>query len=97
MSEAMVTGRMSTAKKKAGNKVLSNIGVNASQAINQLYDYIIEHGRLPFSESKERTISAKEWKEAKEFVASIPFKNRFSTMTDDEIRQERLAYILERS
>lgn len=93
MSEAMVTGRMSAAKKKAGNKILSSIGVNASQAINQLYDYIIENKQLPFPELKEHKINPKKWKEAEEFVASIPVYNRFSTMTDEEIRQERLAYI----
>lgn len=38
MADAMFTGRMSQAKKRAGNSVLNSLGMSASQAINQLYD-----------------------------------------------------------
>lgn len=41
MSDAMVTGRMSLQKKNAGGRVLKKLGVSASQAINQLYDYFV--------------------------------------------------------
>ena len=63
MADAMVTARMSQEKKEAGNRVLEQLGTNASQVVNRLYDYVLE---------------------------SIPRKDRFSTMTDDEIRRERL-------
>ena len=63
MADAMVTARMSQEKKEAGNRVLEQLGTNATQ---------------------------EEIAEAIAWVDSIPRKDRFSTMTDDEIRRERL-------
>ena len=37
MADAMVTGRMSQAKKQAGGRVLQSLGLSASQENNQLY------------------------------------------------------------
>ena len=42
MEDAMVTGRMSAKKKAAGARVLAKEGLNASQAINMLYDKLEE-------------------------------------------------------
>ena len=42
MADAMVTARMSQEKKDEGNRVLAQLGVNASQAVNRLYDYVLE-------------------------------------------------------
>lgn len=47
MPDAMVTARMSTQKKETGAKLLKSLDISASEAINQLYDYIIKTGRLP--------------------------------------------------
>ena len=41
-AEAMVTARMGVGKKEEGNRVLASLGTNASKAVNQLYDYVIE-------------------------------------------------------
>ena len=40
MADAMVTARMSSEKKEAGNRILEQMGTNASQAVNRLYDYV---------------------------------------------------------
>ena len=50
MADAMVTARMSQEKKEAGNRVLEQLGTNASQAVNRLYDYVLEKRQLPFPE-----------------------------------------------
>lgn len=95
MADAMVTARMSQEKKDAGNRVLEKLGTNASQTINQLYDYLIQNGELPFpaqEESHEHTpeeiAEAVAW--ADDLVSRIAVPSRFATMSDDEIRQERL-------
>ena len=76
MADAMVTARMSQEKKEAGNRVL---------------DYVLENKKLPFPEEQgRRKYTQEEIAEAIAWVDSIPRKDRFSTMTDDEIRRERL-------
>ena len=87
MADAMVTARMSQEKKEAGNRVLEQLGTNASQVVNRLYDYVLENKKLPFPEEQGRR---KYTQEEIAWVDSIPRKDRFSTMTDDEIRRERL-------
>ena len=52
-AEAMVTARMGVGKKEEGNRVLASLGTNASKAVNQLYDYVIERGALPFDARAE--------------------------------------------
>ena len=91
MADAMVTARMSQEKKEAGNRVLEQLGTNASQVVNRLYDYVLENKKLPFQEEQgRRKYTQEEIAEAIAWVDSIPRKDRFSTMTDDEIRRERL-------
>ena len=45
MGEAMVTGRMAPGKKRRGGLVLQREGLTASQAINRMYDKLIENNR----------------------------------------------------
>ncbi|MBQ9003294.1 MAG: RelB/DinJ family addiction module antitoxin [Eggerthellaceae bacterium] len=94
MGDAMVTARMPQAKKEAGNRVLSQIGCSTSQFINSAYDYLIQHGASPFNEEKGGARATRESiAEALERVEAmcLPASNRFATMSDDEIRRERLA------
>lgn len=89
MSDGMVTARMSQAKKHEGGRVLQELGLSASQAINQFYDYLIAHKSTPFDEAaadEARPTLA----QALAYVQSIPRTSRFSTMTDEEIKRERL-------
>lgn len=97
MSDAMVTARMSESKKKAGTRELKKLGMSASQAINQMFDYLIQNKELPFGAKDERPSHAYSKEEIAEAVAwvdslsPLPANNRFANMTDDEIRYERLA------
>jgi len=89
--DAMVTARMPQGKKEAGNSILHELGTNPSQFINDVYDYVIKTKTLPL-QAQHDFRSSTTIMEAFEFVDSIPFttSQRFATMTDDEIRQERL-------
>lgn len=94
MADAMVTARMSQEKKEAGNRVFEQLGTNASQVVNCLYDYAIEKKMLPFSTNKqhrgytkEDLAAAKAWVDG---ITRLPENNRFAYMTDKEIKMERL-------
>ena len=54
-TDAMVTGRMSPEKKEEGNRILASLGSNPSQAINQLYDFVIAKRALPFADKPAGT------------------------------------------
>lgn len=90
MADAMVTGRMPQAKKDAGNNVLKSLGLSASQAINQLYDYLIAHNEMPLDTTPSKTANKASLEEALTFVRSIPQENRFSSMSDDDIKRNKL-------
>ena len=92
MSDAMVTARMSPEKKEAANRVFEQLGTNASRAINDLYDYVIANKELPTEEEmyveslESRLREAAVWFDE----VSLPMGNRFATMSDSEIKRERL-------
>ena len=44
MDDAMVTARMAAEKKRRGASVLTRDGLSASQAINLMYDRLIDEG-----------------------------------------------------
>ncbi len=93
MSTTMVTARMDEFKKIRANAVLKKYGKTHSSVINELYDIIISENSLPWKEKRcgIDSMTQDEIKEAYDFVRSIPVSNsRFSTMSDEEIRKERL-------
>lgn len=91
MQDVMVTGRMSAEKKAAGNAVLDKAGMNASQAINDVWDRLIETKSADFI--SEREVSQADWKAAAKLIDSIsspvPVHTRFDNMTRGEIKLER--------
>lgn len=91
MQESMVTGRMSSKKKAAGNAILKKSGMNASQAINALYSRIIEDKSAEVLTGSVEKDPLK-WKVAAAFVDSLvePKATRFDSMSDADIRMERL-------
>lgn len=95
MDDAMVTARMPQAKKDAGNRVLAQIGTNASSFINSAYDFLIKHGTSPFVTEDEHGGEASAERIAQALAQiedmCLPADNRFAAMSDDEIRRERLA------
>lgn len=94
MTDAMVTARMSPEKKEAGNRVLEQLGTNASQAINRLYDYVIEKRELPFHlQGQRRAYTQEEILHAIDWVDGIPrsrTSGRFSGMSIEEAKCDRL-------
>ena len=91
MDDAMVTGRMPAKKKAAGNRVLEKVGLNASQAINMLYDRLIEDQDARVLGTGKATLA--EWRAAAKFVDAIaspvPVRTRFDDMSKGEIALER--------
>ena len=89
MDEAMVTGRMSAEKKAAGAEVLARAGMNASQAVNMLYDRLVEEQDVSFLERHE--VEPREWESAARLIDSIyiPVNPRFDNMTRGEIKLAR--------
>ena len=91
MDDAMVTGRMPADKKTEGNAILGQAGLNASQAVNLLYDRLIEEHDAGFL--TERTPSANEWKVAARFVDALAapehIETPFDGMTRGEIKLHR--------
>ena len=93
MTSTMVTVRMDESKKLRGNAILKKSGKTPSDAINELYDIIIKENALPWKKERSgiATMSAGDVAEAKDFLQSIQVVNsRFSTMSDEEIRSERM-------
>lgn len=92
MGQCMVTGRMDQEKKDAATRILKRNGLNASSAINLLFDRIIEERSTDFLVDKPRQLTPEDWKKAAEYVDSIPKKriSRFDGMTKAEIKMERL-------
>lgn len=95
MTDAMVTARMIASKKISGNQVFEKLGLTPSQAINQLYDYVIAEKKLPFPEDRSQKYTVQELRDAQQRMRQLSKgfglgTSRFSHMSDDEIRQERL-------
>lgn len=92
--EAMVTARMGVEKKEEGNRVLASLGTNASKVVNQLYDYIIEEGALPFESrpTERRVHSRAEVEAAISLVDSlvVPVAEPYRSMSLKEARLARL-------
>lgn len=94
MAGAMVSARMSSTKKEAGNRILERLGSNASQAINELYDYIVEKGALPWQEEqapssavdKDRLREALDWVDG----LQVDLSSDFAAMSIADARLHRL-------
>ncbi|MCI8366888.1 MAG: RelB/DinJ family addiction module antitoxin [Eggerthellaceae bacterium] len=93
MNSVMVTGRMSEEKKARGLRVLEREGLNVSQAINALFDRMIEAGNAAFLVEGSERVPADRWKEAAAFIdeLSSPRSSRFDSMSKAEIKRDRLA------
>lgn len=93
MPDAMVTGRMSEQKKQRGMRALQRSGLNASQAVNLLFDRLIEEGSADFLLQDSCASADERWASAARFVDSLSCKRvtRFDDMTKAEIKLDRLA------
>ena len=88
----MVTGRMPERKKQQGLRVLKRDGMNASQAVNLLFDRLIEEGSTFLLQDSDVSTDER-WVSAAHFVDSLSRKRstRFDDMTKAEIKLDRLA------
>ena len=93
MADAMVTGRMSERKKQQGLRVLKRDGMNASQAVNLLFDRLIEEGSADFLLQDADASADERWASGARFVDGLSRKRptRFDDMTKVEIKLDRLA------
>lgn len=89
----MVTGRMDEQKKAAGNAVLARNGMNASQAINLLYEKLIREKDVGFLFQEDWRPDPMDWARAAAFVDSLssPAETQFDEMSKAEIKMARLA------
>lgn len=92
MASVMVTGRMSDDKKAAGLRVLKRNALNASQAINMLFDRLIADGDISFLRDEPQSCQSN-FALAAKYVDSIsePRKTQFDNMNKREIKMHRLA------
>lgn len=93
MAEVMVTGRMDEEKKARAARVLQREGLNASRAINLMYDRVIEDGNADFLVGVSGNVTKEDWAAAARFIDALSEKkkSRFDSMTKAEIAMERLA------
>ena len=93
MDDSMVTARMLDEKKRKGARILAREGLSASQAINLMYDKMIEEGEAGFLRADSSRIGDEaKWAAASRFVDSLSSKraSSFDDMTKAEVRMERL-------
>ena len=93
MDDSMVTARMLDEKKRKGARIPAREGLSASQAINLMYDKMIEEGEAGFLRADSSRIGDEaKWAAASRFVDSLSSKraSRFDDMTKAEVRMERL-------
>ena len=93
MGDAMVTGRMGAEKKERASRILRREGLGASQAINLLYDRVIEEGGASFLVCTPPSFDPARLAAATAFVDALTEKRetRFDDMTRAQIKHERLA------
>lgn len=93
MGDAMVTGRLAEKKKQQGLRVLQREGMNTSQAINLMFDKLIEEGNADFLSPEAEVPSADRWQAAAQFIDGLSRKktSRFDAMSKAEVKRERLA------
>ena len=99
MQEAMVTARMSKAKKEAGTRVLKSLGQTPSQAINEFYDYLINEHENPCAKNPKKMQPGIRKFTPEEIEKGRQFFNKFkgfhlppevASWTKEDIRRERL-------
>ena len=94
MASVMVTGRMPEEKKAAGNEVLYRSGMNASQAINRMFDLLIERQNADFLQMERGEKTADDWARAALFVDSLrlPWEVDFNlaNLPKSELKEARL-------
>ena len=92
MADAMVTARMPQSKKDAGNEVLRQLGYTASQAINELYDRVLETRSWPLARSEMGAVDSQRLAGALSFIDGISrvSADDFVDLDFDDAKRRRL-------
>ena len=93
--DAMVTARMPQGKKEAATQVLKELGLTASQVINELFDQIIATRSVPVQNAGQQAKTPEQlYSEAEAWADSFPhfeLDESFQNMSIKEIRALRIA------
>ncbi len=93
--DAMVTARMPKGKKEAAAQVFKELGLTASQVINELFDQIIATRSVPSFEVAQQSKTAEQlYAEAEEWADSFPHfdvDDNLLNLNIKEIRALRIA------
>ncbi len=91
MEESEVTAYLPKDKKERGDAVLARAGLSASQAINLMYDRLIE-GQAAFLRERTDRPSRVDWQRAATIVGSVSSAHvsRFDVMSRAGIKADRL-------
>ena len=86
--EAVLTVRLDATTKDRGTKVMEKEGLTPSQAVRKLFDYAATNDSLPFASDQKPTEA-----EIRKRIAAFDKCHTKAplTLTDDELRDERLA------
>lgn len=96
MPDAMVTARMSVAKKEAGTRVLRSLGMTASEAINAMFDHLLSNGSLPFSTPESQSSREERMAQSNRRVDAIPRVKLDPAMREMTLKEARLARLRDR-
>ena len=93
--DAMVTARMPQGKKEAATAVLKELGLTASQVINELFDAIISTRSVPsMMPSRQEKTPQQLYEEAEAWADSFPYvelSEEWQNITVKEARAMRIA------
>ena len=92
MEESEVTAYLPKDKKERGDAVLARAGLSASQAINLMYDRLIEDQSAAFLRERTDRPSRADWQRAATIVDSVSSAHvsRFDVMPRAGIKADRL-------
>jgi antitoxin component of RelBE/YafQ-DinJ toxin-antitoxin module len=94
--EDMVTARVPREIRRQGNMVLQRIGATPTQLVNNAYEYVIRHGKLPRASEREKeraqTITPEEREALRDFLVAtqLSIPQEWASLSAKEIRAARL-------
>jgi antitoxin component of RelBE/YafQ-DinJ toxin-antitoxin module len=92
----MVTARVPREIRQQGNMVLKRIGATPTQLVNEAYEYVIKHGKLPRTNEREgqrtQTFTPEQLEALRGFltVTQLPIPQEWASLSAKEIRAARL-------
>lgn len=94
--DSMVTARVPREIHRQGNRVLERIGATPTQLVNEAYEYVIKHGKLPRADGREgqraQAATPEQLEALRSFltVTHLPIPQEWTSLSAKEIRAARL-------